>query len=216
MKTQIVLAIAVLCGLAGAGQGLAESRLNVGVGMTKFIPTTPDGAHYQRAFAHDFDTLNVGGKVTYEYRFQSPWSVSAGYVHLGSVVASSDSVEDSEYDPSRHLCKKDCGDTTQYSARDTYHGLESFATYRVPEAGPVQPFVTFGLAFMRHTLKNKGGEGREVFIDHVVMWRAGAGVCYGWLCGDITYYTGGNVNDQFPISTQMILSTVYLSIPIDW
>ena len=215
--------IALLVGVgmfADSGAAWAESRLNLGVGVTKFLPTTPDGTHYQQAFTHDFDTLNVGGKVTYEYRFPAHWSVSAGYVYLGSVNVSSGAVPDDHYDPKSHRCLNGCDRPYLYTARDTMHGLEGFATYRVAVGG-VEPFVTLGLAYIRHTLKNEGtyGEGlvgHEWFVDTLLMVRGGAGVCYEWVCGDVTYYTGGNVNDAYPIATKIVLSTLYLSIPLTW
>ena len=217
-----VLLVCLVCPFSVAS---AETRLNLGVGLTTFIPTTPDGTHFQQAFAHDFDTLNVGGKVTYEYRWPEHWSLSAGYVYLGSVTASSDAVADDRYDPNRHVCLEGCTHTYIYTARDTMHGLESFGTYRA-QVGEFEPFVTLGLAYIRHTVKNagtgttatgeRGGTIHERFADNLLMVRGGAGVCYHWVCGDVTYYTGGNVNDAFPISTKVVLSTVYVSVPLTW
>ena len=212
-----VLLVCLVCPFSLAS---ADTRLNLGVGLTKFIPTTPDGTHYQQTFAHDFDTLNIGGKATYEYRFPAHWSLSAGYVYLGSVTASSGAVSDERYDPIGHQCLADCAHTYQYSARDTMQGVEGFGTYR-HEVGGLEPFVTFGLSYMRHVLKNVGtpatGAGvRERFEDTMLMIRGGAGVCYQWVCGDVTYYVGGNVNDAFPIATKAVLSTVYLSIPLTY
>ena len=218
MRRLALLLLAVTLLLSSTAQ--AEWRVNAGVGVTHFLPTTPDGTHIQEAFPHDYETVDLSWRAGLEQRLSSHWAVSANALRLGTVKAETVAVADARYDPAAHQCLSHCDQTYRYHAKDLVYGAELFGTYR-HRLGEVEPFGMLGLAWLHHTLTNgnlPGQYGVETFSGNQLAVRVGGGLCYDWICGDVTYYKGAVPlgNPGFPIAKDAILSLVFLSIPLPY
>jgi len=212
MKTFLALFIASLLFVMPV---YAETYFNVGTGLTQFQRTTPDGTWYQEALPHNFDLIDIAFRSNLEYEFAEHWSVSGGYVNLGTSRVRADAVADKDYDIATHTCLANCNHPKDFNVKDNLSGPELFVTYKFL-TGPVQPYVTAGGSYMFHSLKGTANTFKFETDGNIVMGRVGGGVCYGYLCGDVTYYHGMTGQDEakFPISQRAITSMVFLSLPL--
>ena len=199
--------------------GHCETRLTLGVGVTTMLPNeSHDGQHVQLSFPHSYDRFDLGFRGGLEYRLTEHWAVSANYVRLGTSKVWTMAASDEVYDSQTHTCNgadvlaiintHTCSNPYFYHAQDTMQGPEVVGSYRWLW-GAIEPFATVGAAWMLHTATN----GPERFTGVIPMLRAGAGLCYGWLCADTTYYRGVG-ESGYPIVTDALLSLAFISIPI--
>ena len=192
----------------------AETRLTLGAGVTNFQANTPDGTWWQSDQPHGFDTLSLALKAGLEQDLTPNWFVGAGYVRLGNAQAWTQAKSDDEFFGGRD------GKADKYlNAVDRVQGGELYIGYRWTDHA-VQPFLTAGVAQFWHAVTqthDTDGYGRAPDITlHGTYraWRVGGGLCYGWVCGEVTYYKGATPGTAFPISTDAVVPMLTVKIPL--
>lgn len=194
----------------------AELRVNLGAGVTDFQGTYHDGDWVQNRNAHGTDFTSITVKGGLEYAINESWSVSANYLNIGEANAWSRAVRDKDYGAHNPV-------PTHYTMRttDAYQGAEVFGSYKF-HLDNFQPFLTAGVAAFQHQAQGMGYYDNHSshdarFTGKFLSARVGTGVCWKWICTDITYYKGVKelqTENTYPLSTSFMLATGYLSIPI--
>jgi hypothetical protein len=186
-----------------------EVFLDGAIGPAFHTRTTPDGVWWQQPFPHSFDLRDVAWKAGLGLRFNEHWSVTGSYVSLGETSARTEAVSDENYD---HGDRKD--PRVNLSATDRLAGPQLVTSYRWTQ-WPVQPFLSGGVALLHHygsaTVREYPGPSFN-FHGDIPMFVAGGGLCYAWLCGEVTYYRGVHA-PNYPISTEAIVPWIGLKIP---
>jgi hypothetical protein len=197
MKLLLTLALLAITTPAIA----ADLFIEAGVGQSIFQRTTPDGVWWQSPFPHHFELNSLALKAGLGVQLNEHWSVTASYVSLGTVKAFTEAVSDHNFDygdrkdPRVHL--------TTY---DSYQGGQVLGQYRWTQ-WPVQPFLQGGVAVMSHHIRvyHSLGSGTPTeFTGVIPMVVVGGGLCWQWVCGEVSYYRGVQA-PQYPISTQAIV-----------
>jgi hypothetical protein len=202
----------LLCGL-GATVVVAETRLLLGGGVTQFQRTTPDGTWWQADYPHEFELTSLGLKAGLEQRMGEHWFLGANYVRLGTARAWTHATSDAHY-----LAHDAMPPHYRLDTKDQVQGVEALGGYRWTQ-WPIQPYVSAGLAQFWHQATTdgrtwSGAIGHEEFDGRFLAARVGGGLCAGWICGDVTYYRGLQHGSGFPISTDALLSTAFVSVPL--
>jgi len=166
-----------------------------GIGPSFLQRTTPDGVWWQEPFPHSFNLTSLAWKAGLGVQLDEHWSLTASYVSLGTAKAVTEAVSDHNYD---HGDRKD--PRFLITAYDNYHGGQLVAFYHWTQ-WPVQPFVSGGVAGMlHHVTANQATE----FSGVIPMAVVGGGLCWQWMCGEVSYYRGVQA-PQYPISTEVIV-----------
>jgi|CXWL01.1.fsa_nt_gi opacity protein-like surface antigen len=196
----------------------AETRLTLGVGATNYIPTTTDGTWIQKDQKHGFDTLSLGLKAGLEQTLSEHWYIGAGYVSLGTSQAWTEAKSDDEFFQGKH------GKADKYlNATDRMQGGELYVGYQW-QVEAFRPYLTAGVAQFWHrvtqthdTATQSGTVRAQDMTWHgtVRSWRVGGGLCYRWLCGEVTYYRGATPGTNYPIATDALVPMLTLTIPLD-
>lgn len=215
----IVWALCLMLGGIGATVVVAETRLTLGAGVTNFLITTPDGTWWQHDQPHGFDTLSLALKGGVEQTLGDHWYVGAGYVSLGRSQAWTQAQNDDTFFAGRD------GHANHYlNAVDRVQGGEAYVGYRWTDYA-VQPFLTAGIAQFWHAVTqthDTWSEGGTVRAPDITLhgtyraWRVGGGLCYGWVCGEVTYYKGATPGSNFPISTDAVVPMLSLRVPLNF
>lgn len=205
-------------GLILCGTGHAETRLTVGAGAVNAIPTTPNGTWVQLDQKHGYDTLSLGLKTGLETTITEHWYIGAGYVSLGTTQAWTEAKSDEEFFNGKH------GVADKYlKAYDRMQGGELYVGYQW-QVEAFRPYLTAGIAqfwhrvTQTHDTQTKEGTMRAqdmTWHGTVRSWRVGGGLCYRWLCGEVTYYKGATPGTNYPISTDAVVPMLVLNIPLN-
>jgi hypothetical protein len=175
----------------------------VGVSLNQF--TTPDGVWIQQPFPNSRDMTSLAWKAGLGVQLTEHWSVTGSYVSLGESRATTEFVSDHNYDYGDRT-----GPRNTLTATDALSGPQLVAAYRWTQ-WPVQPFLSGGVAVLHHygaAWDHRYANAKPFeFHGDIPMLVAGGGLCYRWLCGEVTYYRGVQA-PNYPISTSTIVPMV--------
>jgi hypothetical protein len=181
----------------------------VGASLNQF--TTPDGVWVQQPFPNSHDMTSLAWKAGLGVQLSEHWSVTGSYVSLGESRATTEFVSDHHYDHGDRS-----GPRNTLTATDSLSGPQLVAAYRWTN-WPVQPFLSGGVAVLHHygAAWDHRYPHTKPFEFHgdIPMLVAGGGLCYGWLCGEVTYYRGIHA-PNYPISTEAIVPTLSMKVPL--
>jgi hypothetical protein len=183
------------------GRPRFTSFLEGGAGLSLLQQTTPDGVWWQSPFPHSFDLTSLALKAGIGVQVTEHWSVAGSYVSLGTAKATTEYVSDHDYDRG-HLG----GSRGSLTAYDRLQGGQLIVAYRWTQ----WPMLSGGVAGMLHrVVANQSTE----FSGVIPMVVVGGGLCWQWLCGEVTYYRGVQA-PHYPISTQAVVPWLSLRVPI--
>lgn len=199
--------------------------LDAAGGFSQFLVTATDGDYLQRGLPHSLDTKSLAYRVGLGYAFNDRWAVRASYLNLGTINQSAKFVADADYNPKVSQCISNCANAAPYRMTDNYRGVELIATrsFRLSEAWNLN--LSAGGAYLDHrfTIDKQAGTNNESHRNRgqFVATVLGGGTCYGWLCGEASYYHGlGGSNgfagqDQgWPLSKEIVVVWASVKIPI--
>jgi hypothetical protein len=191
---RLILSLSLLA-LTAPAQA-ASLYVDAGVGMAKHLPIMESGTWWQADQPYHFDTTAVAWRAGLGVNLTDHWAIQAGYISLGTVKSETRAVADEHYDFGAGRCYRSCERVMGNKAWEPVTGWEAFGRYTW-HPGIVDPYVTFGAARLTHrtysastsVAKQEDWIPAEVVLGGI-LWaaRAGAGVCYRWVCGDVTYY----------------------------
>lgn len=201
MQILIVVLFILLCSTPSFAM---EFFIEGGIGQAQFQRTTPDGIWWQQPFNHSFNLTSLAYKTGGGIQLDEHWSIVGSYVSMGTIKAVFDYISDDDY------ASHNLGVPQRHGAvYDTYKGLQVLVAYQWTNYH-VQPKLFGGMAYMSHKILTK--EGNNLFEGDIPMLVIGSGVCYTWVCGEVTYYRGVSA-PMYPISTQVIVPMVTIKIP---
>jgi hypothetical protein len=216
----LLLALLLAYDMAHAEPGL---YLDMGVGMTQYIPTVEDGTWYQEPLPHRWLLQAPAFKVGLGYQFKNNWFVQANYMDLGKVKVRASVVDDPLYDPKAHSCKPPCSPVGYIKVHDHYYGPELLVGRAFPQ-GDWSPYLKGGLALLFHRVQMDSPTDAQLlnFTGAIPMLAMGGGLQYRWAYAEGVYYHGpGGTNDCIiqstcghPISKQLFTMTVGVRIPL--
>lgn len=198
----------------------AEFYVDAGVGAAYHEPVMQSGTWWQADQSYNFEKWQTAWRVGAGIKLTDQWAVQAGYLSLGKPKAFTEAVADYNYDFDRHRCLQACTTLAQSRAWEPVTGWEAFGRYTW-HPGWIDPYVTAGVARLSHKTYSASTPvgGGPFYSAEVVLggnlWsaRLGGGLCWHWLCGDVTYYHGLN-GLNLSISERAIVSMVGLQVPL--
>ena len=204
----VVMLLLALPTTSNAGELFLDGAL----GTAFHTRTTPDGIWWQQPFPHSFDLTSRAYRAGLGLQVTEHWAITASYVNLGKTRATTEYVEDDDYNHGRLSGPRQKLVTTDYLS-----GPQITGTYRWTN-WTLQPFLSGGVALLHHTgvaINPRAPEERFQFHFHgdVPMLVAEGGICYKWICGDVTYYRGVH-SPNYPISTEAIVSMIGVKVPL--
>lgn len=194
-----------------------EPYIEAGAGAALFQITVPDGTWYQEAFPHTFKTTDLALRAGVGVQVAEHWGVSVAYTRLGAVQSDADFVWDANYSPSLKRCISGCERVNHLSATDRMQGPE-LTVRREFAVGALTPFLKMGGAWMFHsiTVPAYTDTGRDISIAFkgvVPMVVLGGGVCYIWVCGEVSYYKGIG-STGFPLAKDAVVPMLTVRISL--
>lgn len=193
----------------------AEAYLNLAGGVSIGQHTAPDGIWYQKGLNYSTDLHAFSWKAGAGWQF-TKFGLEANYVNLGTRRVASTFVDDADYDIKAHKCLRNCSATGNLTASDALHGGEVLASYRWG-AGDWHPYIKLGGAWMlnRFTVENYNLSFTQKLYSGMPMAVGGMGLAYKWVYAETDFYSlVGKQPDSTPISTQVVLTTFGLHIPL--
>lgn len=159
-----------------------------------------------------WDAKDVAFRAGGGVRLTEQWSLGLNYLDLGTVSVQSNYVADESYDAKAHRCHHGCDHPKSLRTFDTLRGGELIGTY-TPWQWPVVPYLRGGVAVLSHSL-NWSTLGQDFDLHGVILAAAmGGGVCYQWLCADVTYYKGIG-STKFPVTQDAVVPMVAFRVPL--
>jgi hypothetical protein len=181
----------------------ADYFVEAGIGPSLLQKTTADGIWWQSPFPNYFDLSSVTWKAGLGVQLDPHWSLTASYVTLGTAKAVTEFVSDVDFQQGKYDAPRD-----YLTAYDNYQGGQLLGRYRWTH-WPVQPFLQGGMAAMlHHVVANRVVEFSGILPMAVV----GGGICYAWICGEVSYYRGLQA-PAYPISTAAVVPMLSLKYP---
>lgn len=181
--------------------------------------TLPDGDWYQKGLPYQCDTTSIAWRAGLGYRFNERWSIQASYLKPGDDHLKAKYVSDADYDPISHTCLTNCGNALTLVAKDKKQIVE-LSVARTWAYRDVQPFLRIGGGAMLHEFSIYGTQS-GFYQEHsgtVPLGLIGAGLCYGIVCAEATYYQQIGppliVEYGYPMATNAVVSTMGVKIPI--
>lgn len=198
----------------------AELYLDAGIGAASHIPIKESGTWWQADQPHHFDTTALAWRTGLGLRLDDHWAMQAGYLNLGTTTSFTHAVADEHFDFGAGKCFTSCERVMLNTAREPVTGWEFFGRYTW-HPGWIDPYVTAGMARLTHpTYSASTAYQSDVWVPADVvlggtLWagRVGGGLCYQWLCGDVTYYHGLTGLDN-GISERAVVSIIGLQVPL--
>lgn len=214
----LLIGIGATVAVLSVSAARAETRLTLGAGISHAQPNSPDGTWWQSDQPHGVDTRSLALKAGVEQTFGEHWYVGAGYVSLGSTQAWTRAQSDETFFRDKN------GRADKFvKATDQNQGGELYVGYQW-QLEAFRPYLTAGVAQFWHrvTQTHDTGHGKHIErADDITMhgtyraWRVGGGLCYGWVCGEVTYYKGATPGTNYPIATDAIVPMLTLTIPLN-
>lgn len=189
------------------------------IGASLMNATEHDGTWLQKAFPYQTNTTDLAYKGGLGFRSDTDWFLEAGYVNLGTARINSYDVSDADYDAVAHTCLHHCGNPSRLAMQDSFRGAE-FVVGKGIRVDDVLIYAKVGGAYLWHTISGTVTSDGRMFtfppltggVPSIV---AGGGVCYKWVCGDVSYYRGIG-ETQNPFTKEFIVPTAYLKVPLMW
>lgn len=215
MKTLLTVLFVMLC----LTPSFADEGLYVtgAIGQSRFSLTTPDGTWRQEGLGYHAVREAFAWSAGLGYGWEN-WAVEAAYVDFGRMSSGGRAVADWAYD-----CDDKSYDRRSKSvAFDATDSLQA-GTLRVKynlDVWGVRPFLAAGIFAGTHEVTswfgNTQGTTRHYPFDGVLAGPVvGGGICYKWVCGQVDYYRAV-VQGGFPISTEIVMPSAMVKIPLTW
>lgn len=214
-----VLCAIIMCALFPIEAHATDLYAIGGAGGSFFKATTQDGTWRQDGMGStSMGLTSVTGKVGLGVIVSPEWAVEFAYSYLGSNSSRGQAVHDEEYDPINKRCAKaSCPTPSQFGAKDTVQVIE-LAVLRKFELWGLHPFLKAGVFMGVHDLKYWVQDSTNLDIGHgqysgyIPGLLVGGGTCYGWVCGEATYYNGLG-STGYPIARNVIVPMLTVKIP---
>lgn len=216
--TRIVCVLSMVCLLstpAWADEGLYVTGA---IGQSRFSLTTPDGTWRQEGLGYHATKEALAWAAGVGYGWEH-LAVELTYVDFGHVSSGGLAVGDWAYHPEtqtyNHKAK-----VVKFDATDQMQGGSVRVKYNWDVWG-FRPFLAGGFWVGHHALTfwTDHGKGhitnndsfRGILAGPVV----GGGICYKWVCGQVDYYRAVT-QSGFPISTEIVMPSALVKVPLSW
>ena len=194
------------------------------IGQSRFSLTTPDGTWRQEGFGYHATKQSLAWSAGVGYGWEH-WAVELGYLDFGRVSSGGYATGDADYNPTTKAVRPGAAES-QFNATDaTQAGV--FKVKRSFDVWGLSPFLEaggfVGLHHLNFWTRNSCGVvqnvGGPTFQGLVAGPMVGGGICYSMgyasVCGQVEYYRAIS-QSGFPISTEIILPTAGVQIPLRW
>lgn len=207
---QFAVLLILLCALpASAEDGLYVYGL---AGQSRFGLTTPDGTWRQEGLGYHATRQAVAWGAGLGYGW-SHVAIEAGYLDFGKPASGGYAVSDADYYPSTKSYNHQA-QAVYFTAKDTMQAGQVKAKFFTDFYG-FTPFITGGLWGGPHQVDVAINAQHIAFHGFLIGVSGGGGLCYKYVCGQVDYYKGIS-QTGYPISTEIVMPSVQVKIPLVW